>query len=98
MSFSAMLLACCPLCFPILPNVHAAASRMLLSFSFSSASFKGSIPLLVIIPSAIYSSNPAINPNVDIPGNLAGPLVSVMYSTSDYSPPALEMILDNSGD
>jgi len=51
---------------------------MLLSFSYMSASFNGSIPLLVIIPKANYSSKPAINPSVEIPGNLAGPLVSVM--------------------
>jgi len=51
-----------------------------------------------MIPRAIYSSNPAINPRVEIPGNLAGPFVSVIYSTRDYSPPALDIIFDSSGD
>ncbi len=98
MSFSAIDRACWPECFPILPSVHAAASRMFDSFSFSRASFNGSIPLEVMIPRAIYSSNPAINPRVEIPGNLAGPFVSVIYSTRDYSPPALDIIFDSSGD
>ena len=70
MSFSAMDLACWAECLPIRPRVQAAASRMFDSFSFMRASFNGSIPLEVIIPRAICSSNPAMNPKVDIPGSL----------------------------
>ena len=77
-SFSAIDLACYPECLPILPNVQAAASLILLSFSYSRASFNGSIPFDVIIPKAIYSSKPAINPSVEIPGNRALPFVSVI--------------------
>jgi hypothetical protein len=77
-SFSAIDLACYPECLPIRPSVQAAASLILLSFSYNKASFNGSIPFDVIIPNAIYSSNPAINPNVEIPGNRALPFVSVI--------------------
>jgi hypothetical protein len=71
---------------------------MLDSFSFRRASLSGSIPLEVMMPSAICSSKPAMKPRVDIPGKRAGPFVSVIYSTRDYSPPALDIIFDSSGD
>lgn len=49
-----------------------------------------------IIAIAFYSSKEAIYPNVIIPGNLAFPYESDIYSTSAALPPALQIVLAKS--
>lgn len=66
------------------------------SSSLTKESLKGSIPFELMIAIAFCSSKEAMYPRVIIPGSLAFPLASLMYSTRAALPPALQIVFARS--